>query len=88
MKILKSIFLNLICTLLISSCSAPTYLSAPDLDYPYIKNTYTLGIQNMDEEAKVEDENLTCHYENFDIRFKLIEKFMPDYKRRIKILRG
>lgn len=65
---------------MITSCSAPSYLSAPQIDYPYIKNTYTLGIQNMDEEAKVEEQNLTCHYENFDIRFKLIEDFIITFE--------
>ena len=75
MKLFKSFFFLLVSVALISSCSAPTYLSAPKIDYPYVKNTYTLGIQNLDEEAKVEEKNLTCHYENFDIRFKLIEDF-------------
>lgn len=50
------------------------------MDYPYVKNTYTLGIQNVDEEAKVEEENLICHYENFDIRFKLIEDFIITFE--------
>ncbi len=80
MKLLKSFFFLLVSIIFISSCSAPSYLSAPNLAYPYVKNTYTLGIQNMDEEAKVEEQNLTCHYENFDIRFKLIEDFIITFE--------
>lgn len=78
MKLLKSFFFLLVSVVLMSSCSAPTYLAAPNINYPYIKNTCNLGIQNMDEEAKVEEQNLTCHYENFDIRYKLIENY-KDY---------
>lgn len=80
MKLLKSFFFLLVSVVLMSSCSAPTYLAAPKIDYPYVKNTYTLGIQNMDEEAKVEENNLTCHYENFDIRFKLIEDYIITFE--------
>ena len=58
-------------TLLISSCAAPNYLPCPEINYPYIKNTYNLGIQNMDENAQIELNNLTCHYKEFDIKYKL-----------------
>lgn len=59
--------------LLISSCAAPNYLPCPEINYPYIKNTYNLGIQNMDENAQIELKNLTCHYKEFDIKFKLTQ---------------
>lgn len=58
-------------TLLITSCAAPSYLPSPEINYPYIKNTCNFGIQNMDEDAQIELKNLTCHYKEFDIKFKL-----------------
>ena len=80
MKLLKFFFFLLLSVVLMSSCSAPTYLTAPNINYPYIKNTCNLGIQNMDEEAKVEGQNLTCHYENFDIRYKLIKDYIITFE--------
>lgn len=62
--------------LIISSCAAPTYLSKPQIDYPYIENTYNLGVQNMDNDAKVETANLVCHYDSFDIKFKMTDGFV------------
>ncbi len=80
MRTSKQTLIFVICILSISSCTVPTYLSAPDIKYPYVKNTFTLGIQNMDETAKVEEENLICHYENFDIAFSLTENLLITFE--------
>ena len=61
---------------LVTSCTAPTYLKAPPIDYPYVKNTYSFGVQNMDKESIVEENNLTCHYENFDIRYLVTKDYI------------
>ena len=71
MRQLHSIIGIALFTLLITSCAAPSYLPAPEINYPYIKNTCNFGIQNMDEDAQIELKNLTCHYKEFDIKFKL-----------------
>ena len=55
------------------SCSAPNYLPAPVIDYPVIENLCTFGVQNMDGDAKVENDVLTCHYEGFDVTYNIIE---------------
>lgn len=57
--------------LLLTSCSAPIYLPGPEFEYQTIENTFTFGVQNMDESAKVETEKLTCHYNGFDVTYKL-----------------
>lgn len=58
------------------SCSAPNYLPAPVIDYPVIENLCTFGVQNMDGDAKVENDVLTCHYEGFDVTYNIIENLM------------
>lgn len=63
--------------LLCISCSAPKYVSLPKLDYPVLSNVCTFGIQNMDENAKVEDNSLTCHYDGFDVSYRINENFVP-----------
>lgn len=62
--------------LLISSCTAPTYLSKPTVNYPGIMNTCTFGVQNMDEMAKIESEKLTAHYNGFDVTYKINDAFI------------
>lgn len=62
--------------LLCTSCSAPQYLEVPDLKYPVLKNVCTFGIQNMDEKAKVEDNSLTCHYNDFDVSYIINDQFV------------
>ncbi len=57
------------------SCSAPTYLTAPVIEYPIIENLCSFGIQNMDNDAKVENNVLTCHYDGFDVKYH-VEDFI------------
>lgn len=60
-------------TLLVSfvSCAAPTYLPPPPVQYSILESTYTFGVQNMDETAKVESNAMTCHYNGFDVQYKI-----------------
>lgn len=53
------------------SCAAPTYLPPPPVKYSILESTYTFGVQNMDETAKVESEAMTCHYDGFDVQYKI-----------------
>ena len=53
------------------SCAAPTYLPPPPVKYSILESTYTFGVQNMDETAKVEGEAMTCHYDGFDVQYKI-----------------
>lgn len=73
--ILKPIKL-LLATLLFASCAAPKYLPAPTLEYPTIVNTYTFGIQNMDGQAQIESNTLTCHYEGFDVVYRMVDNMV------------
>ncbi len=66
----------IISVLFLTSCSAPVYLPCPRLRYPTIENRCTFGIQNMDEKAKVEESTLTCHYEGFDVEYKILQSFI------------
>lgn len=59
---------------LLVSCAEPNYIPCPTLNYPIIENIYSFGIQNMDESAKVD--NLTCHYDGFDVKYNISENFM------------
>ena len=61
--------------LLLTSCTAPTYLSGPTFQYPIIENIGTFGIQNIDEKAEVENDTLTCHYDGFDVTYKVMTNF-------------
>lgn len=65
------LFLMSLFVLAFSSCAAPNYLPGPIKTYPSIQNTLTFGVQNMDGSAKVEGQDLTCHYEGFDVTYKL-----------------
>lgn len=76
MKKINQLFYLLACVFLITSCAAPTYLPAPEINYPYIKNTNHLGIQNMDKEAQVDAQNVTCRYKNFDIKYKVTKDYI------------
>ena len=68
--------------LALTSCSVPQYLSGPELKYPTIDNKCSFGIQNMDENAKIENEKLTCHYNGFDIKYDILY----DYKTTLTIV--
>lgn len=65
-----------VAVLAFSSCAAPTYLPCPILQYPTIENKCTFGVQNMDNVAKVEEKALTCHYEGFDVTYKISNDFV------------
>lgn len=73
MIILLCAVISLLCFI---SCSAPNYLPGPNLDYPVIENLCTFGVQNMDGNAKVENNTLTCHYDGFDVTYNVKENFM------------
>lgn len=61
----------------IASCSAPKYLALPNqVSCPVIQNTCSFGIQNMDQKAKVENSNLTCHYKDFDVQYTISDDFI------------
>lgn len=76
----KQKIINLLGLLLVvwafTSCTAPAYLSCPTMQYPTIENKCTFGVQNMDEKAKVEGNTLTCHYEGFDVAYKILNNFV------------
>lgn len=64
-------------TLALASCSAPKYLTLPDkVPCPVVKNTCSYGIQNMDEDAKVENGSLVCHYADFDVQYTLSDELI------------
>ncbi len=75
----KQRFKNLVNLLFVvqalSSC-APKYLAAPTIQYPITQNTCTFGVQNMDENAKVEPNALTCHYDGFDVVYKVLDNLV------------
>ena len=60
-----------------ASCSAPQYLTLPSkASFPVIKNTGSFGIQNMDEQAKVEIvKDLVSHYDGFDVKYTISSDF-------------
>lgn len=63
-----------------ASCSAPNYMALPSyVQVPCIQNTCTFGIQNMDQNAKVENSNLVCHYEDFDIQYTISDEFIISF---------
>jgi hypothetical protein len=66
--------------LLFASCAAPTYLPLPSVAYPGIQNTGTFGVQNLDEKANVESNVLTCHYDGFDVKFKISSDFIVSFE--------
>lgn len=68
------LFTVLLC--LFASCSAPTYLQGPTIEFHVKDNICTFGIQNMDNDSKVENEALTCHYDGFDIQYTIGENFV------------
>lgn len=61
---------------LLASCAAPTYLS-PNMDSAYLVNKGNFSVLNLDQNAKIEPQSLTAHYEGFDIHYKLVEGFVP-----------
>lgn len=62
--------------LLCASCSMPNYLGMPELEYPVLENVCSFGIQNMDEHATVDDNSLACHYDGFDVFYRIDDKFV------------
>jgi len=56
------------------SCAEPNYLAAPTLQYPIIEDVFSYGIQNMDDSAKVEGNDMICHYNQFDVKYKVDNK--------------
>ena len=73
---ITSLIGSIVAALVMTSCAALNnpeydYLSGPILKYPTVLNTCTFGVQNMDENAKVESDALTCHYDGFDVTYKL-----------------
>lgn len=66
----------IIAVLAFTSCAAPTYLPRPTIQYPTIENKCTFGVQNMDEKAIVEGNTLTCHYEGFDVAYRILNNFV------------
>ena len=60
-----------------ASCSVPKYMALPDkVPCPVIQNTCSFGIQNMDQKAKVENSNLTCHYKDFDVQYTISDSLI------------
>lgn len=69
--------LNLLFVVVVfTSCAAPKYQTPPPLQYPLLENICTFGVQNMDENAKVENNVLTCHYDGFDVKYKVYPNFV------------
>lgn len=66
----------LVAVLVFTSCAAPKYMNPPVLMYPTLENTCTFGVQNMDEKAIVENNVLTCHYDGFDVKYKVERNFV------------
>lgn len=64
-----------------ASCSAPQYLALPStVSCPVIKNTGAFGIQNMDEQAKVEIvKDLVSHYDGFDVIYTISDNFTVSF---------
>lgn len=58
-----------------TSCAAPKFMPKPELLFPVYTNKGTIGVENMDAMAKVENEALTCHYEGFDVTYKFLKDF-------------
>ncbi|MBQ8455671.1 MAG: hypothetical protein IJ537_10110 [Bacteroidaceae bacterium] len=75
-KKVTSLLSLLVAVLVFTSCAAPEYLTPPALLYPALENICTFGVQNMDEKAKVENNALTCHYEGFDVKYKVRPNFV------------
>lgn len=80
MRIRHLVVLLAVSTMILASCSAPKYLALPEtVSCPVVQNTCSFGIQNMDQQAKVENTNLTCHYENFDIQYTISDDFIISF---------
>lgn len=62
-----------------TSCAVPNYLPGPTIQYPTIENVATFGVQNMDENAKVETNELTCHYDGFNVKYKIDRSFVVSF---------
>ena len=63
----------------LTSCAAPTYLPGPTIQYPTLENIATFGVQNMDENAKVSSNELTCHYEGFNVKYIINRNFVVSF---------
>lgn len=75
MKYLCKIILCLLTVITIVSCTAPTYLT-PTIQKSYLTNRGTFSIQNMDQIGKIEPQSLTTHYDGFDVKYKVTNKFL------------
>ena len=64
---------------LFASCAAPKYVPLPTVTVPVTKNVNTFGLQNMDDAAKVETQALTCHYEGFDVIYKVESNLLVSF---------
>ncbi len=71
-----SLFLLFVATWFLASCAAPTYLPGPVKTYSSIENTMTFGVQNMDGNAEINSGDMTCHYDGFDVTYKLSDKLL------------
>lgn len=60
--------------LIMCSCAAPNYLPVPD--FPIYENKGSFFVQNMDNNAKVEPNVLTCHYDGFDVIYTISDNFI------------
>ena len=68
-----------VAVLALSSCAAPNYLPLPSVVFSGIQNTGTFGVQNLDEKAKIETKELTCHYDGFDVKYKVNNNFVVSF---------
>ena len=66
----------LVVVLAFSSCAVPNYQPSPTIHYPTIENITTFGVQNMDENAKVNTNSLSCHYDGFNVWYKIDNNFV------------
>lgn len=60
---------------LICSCSAPKYIEGTLVTYTTTTNTFSFGALNLDNNAKIDNSNFTCHYNGFDIQYILEKDF-------------
>lgn len=77
MNLFKTIFTLLIGVLFTASCASPTYLT-PDIkiEKKALVNKATFSVQNLDQNGKIEPQSLTTHYDGFDVRYKIGDKFV------------
>lgn len=69
-------YLLAICAVIqICSCSAPKYITGTPVTYTTTTNTFCFGALNLDDNAKIDNSNFTCHYNGFDIQYILEKDF-------------